>query len=103
MTKEEYLEEKRILDDQIQITTADIERVRKELQKIPSKADLENLEQMAANILNVLGDNLDISPQEKRQVMQMLNLKVLMSLNGRVRLEGWFREDDGLLSTPLSR
>jgi len=102
MTKEEYLEEKRALDDQIKSANIDFERVAKELQRIPSESDLQSLEQMASKIVSALGNNLDISPEEKRQVMQMLNLKVLISRDGLVKLEGWFApESDGLLSTSL--
>ena len=100
MTKEDYLEEKRVLDDQTKATDIDMEKIAKELQRIPSESDLRSLEQMALKIVGTLGNNLDISPQDQRQVMQMLNLKVLISRDGRIKLEGWFSpESDGLLST----
>jgi hypothetical protein len=77
----------------------DLERLAGELQRIPTESDLENLEKMASIILNALGNNLDISPPDKRHVMQMLNLKVRISRNGSIKLEGWFApESDGLLS-----
>jgi hypothetical protein len=54
----------------------------------------------ASKIVGALGNNLDISPQDKRHVMQMLNLKVLISRKGSIKLEGWFvPESDGFLST----
>jgi len=100
MTKEEYLEEKRVLDDQVESITSDMERTTKELQRIPSESDLESLEQIASKIVGALGNNLDISPQDKRLIMEMLNLKVLISVDGRIKLEGWFTpESDGLSST----
>jgi hypothetical protein len=99
MTKEEYLGEKKLLDEQIQGANLDIERIEKELRKIPNENDLKSLEQLASKIIGTLGDNLDISPQDKREVMKMLNLKVLISREGRIKLEGWFTpESDGLLS-----
>jgi len=102
MSKQEYLEEKRILDNQINDTTADIENIEKELMKVPTENDLENLEQIASKIIDGLGNNLDISPQDKRRVMDMLNLKVFISLEGKIKLEGWFMpESDGLLSTSI--
>ncbi len=76
------------------------EKITKELQRIPSPNDLKSLEQFAAKITNGLGHNLDISPADKRQIMQMLNLKVLISKDGAMKLEGWFApESDDLLST----
>ena len=102
MTKEEYLEEKRALDDQINNANFDLENLANELQRIPSESDLQSLEQMAGKIVSALGDNLDIAPQDKRYVMEMLNLKVLISRDGRVKLEGWFApEIAGFSSTSL--
>jgi hypothetical protein len=43
MTKEEYLGEKKLLDDQIQEANLDIERIERELRKMPTESDLENL------------------------------------------------------------
>jgi site-specific DNA recombinase len=100
MTKEEYLSEKKILDDQIITANEDIERIGKELKKVPTESDLRSLEIMASNIVGALGNDLDISPQDKRKVMEMLNLKVLISPDRNIKLEGWFAPDsDGLLST----
>jgi hypothetical protein len=99
MTKAEYLEEKQTIEDQINNASLDLEKLAGELQRIPTESDLENLEKMASIILNALGNNLDISPPDKRHVMQMLNLKVRISRNGSIKLEGWFApESDGLLS-----
>ena len=100
MTKEEYLSEKKQLDDQIKSANEDIERIGKELEKVPTESDLRNLEIIAPKIVGALGNNLDISPQDKRKVMEMLNLKVLISPDKRIKLEGWFTpENDGLFST----
>jgi site-specific DNA recombinase len=99
MTKAEYLELKMPVDEQIKVASLEAEIAAQELQRVPSPDDLKSLEEFAANILSALGNNFDISPQDKRQIMQMLNLKVLISTNGDIKLEGWFApEVDGLLS-----
>ncbi len=104
MTKIDYLEEKENLDAQIKATSADIERITNELQRIPSPEDLISLEKFAGRVVTALGKSLDISPQDKRQIMQMLNLKVLISTDGRVKLQGWFApENEGLSSTTSVR
>jgi hypothetical protein len=77
----------------------DIERIEKELRKIPNESDSKSLEQLASKIIGTFGDNFDISPQDKRKVMKIINLKVHISREGRVKLEGQFTpESDGLLS-----
>ena len=99
MTKAEYIELKTPIDEQIKTASLEAENAVQELQRVPSPEDLQSLEEFAVKILSTLGNNFDISPQDKRQIMQMLNLKVLISRNGAIKLEGWFApEVDGLLS-----
>lgn len=104
MTKIEYIELKTPIDEQIKAASLEVETTMQELQRIPSPEDLTSLEQFASKIVSALGNNLNISHQDKRQIMQMLNLKVLISRDGTIKIEGWFTpESDGLLSTPSAR
>jgi site-specific DNA recombinase len=101
MTKEEYLSEKNLLEDQINAAHEEMERIEKDLTKVPTERDLVALEEMASKIVRALGNNLDIAPENKREVFKMLNLKVLIALDGRIKIEGWFTpKSDGLLPTP---
>jgi hypothetical protein len=77
---------------------ADIEKIESELKKVPTEEDLESLEAMASKIVTALGYNLDIPAVDKRRVMEMLHIKVIISPDKNVTVEGWF-SDDGLLST----
>jgi hypothetical protein len=62
------------------------------------------LEEMAGKLVRALGKNPDISPEDKRPVLEMLNIKVLISPDKEIKIEGWFAPptDDGLLSTSRS-
>jgi site-specific DNA recombinase len=103
MTKEEYLGEKKILDDQINSAHEEMEKIEKELQRVPTERDLVALEEMAGKIVASLGENLDIAPEDKRKVLEMLNVKVLISPDKKRKIEGWFTPpDDGLLYTSSS-
>ena len=53
---------------------------------------------MASQIVTALGHNLDIAPTDKRNVMEMLHIKVIVTPDKNVKIEGWF-SSDGLLST----
>lgn len=100
MTKVEYLEQRETIDAQIKVANIDIEKITIELQKTPTLEDLERLEHFSAKIVSALGNNLDISPQNKRQIMQFLNLKVFISRDEKIKLTGWFMpETEDLLST----
>jgi hypothetical protein len=90
------------VDDQIRSAQEDVERITKELSKVPSESDLIQLEEMAAKIVNALGRNLDIPDTEKRRIMKLLNLKVILTPDKEIKLEGFFYpESSGLLSTAL--
>ena len=90
MTKEEYLNEKKILDEQLGTLEEDIERIEKELAKIRTEQDLKNLEQMASRVRELLESNIGIADQDKRKIMEMLNLKVLINPDRKMKIEGWF-------------
>ena len=90
MSKDEYLEEKRLIEDAISEAQGDIERIEKELSHVPSEDDLVQLEEMAGTIVEALGDNLEIPDPEKRRIMELLNIKVLFSPDGKIKLTGFF-------------
>jgi hypothetical protein len=105
MTKEEYINEKKILDEQLGTLDEDIERIEKELATVPTKEDLKDLEEMASRVSELLESNIDISDQDKRKIMEMLNLKVLISPDKKIKIDGWFtpeNENNGLLSISQS-
>jgi site-specific DNA recombinase len=102
MTKDEYLDQKGTIDAQLKTANAEAEKIAKELERIPSPDDLKNLEKFAAKIVKALGKDLAISAADKRRIMQMLNLKVVLSREGGIRLEGWFAPERGGLSSTTS-
>jgi len=100
MSKEEYLAEKQVLDDSISQAQEEIEKITKSLQQIPTEADLIKLEEMATKMVEALGYNLDIPEDQKRRILKLLNLKVIISPEKDITLEGWFTpQDDGLSSS----
>jgi site-specific DNA recombinase len=100
MSKDEYLGEKRLIDDQVKSAEEDIERIEKELSHVPSESDLVELEKMAGQITEALGENLDIAEAEKRKVLELLNIKVLISPDKKIKLTGFFcPTDSGVFST----
>jgi hypothetical protein len=99
MRKEEYLAEKQILDDSISATQEESEKITASLQRIPTEADLVQLEEMAGKMVEALRYNLDIPEIEKHRILKLLNVKVILSPNKDITLEGWFTPtDDGLSS-----
>lgn len=101
MTKEEFLAEKKLLEDQIESAYEEMEHTETDLKKVPTERDLIALEEMAKTIVTSLGENLDIPPYDKRRVLEMLNVQVIISPDRRIKIQGWFTsQSDGFSSPP---
>ena len=91
--------EKRLIEDQLHAAEEDMERIQKDLSHVPSEDDLVQLEEMAAHFTEALGDNLDIPDTEKRRILELLNIKVSISPDRKIKLTGFFcPPSDGLMS-----
>ena len=103
MGKVEYLEDKKLLDEEIASLEEDKARIESELASIPTQEDLVKLEEMAATLTKALGYNLEIPETEKRRIMELLNIKVIVSPNQEIKLEGFFYpQSSGFISQPSS-
>jgi hypothetical protein len=94
MTKIEYLEQKTRIDDQIKATIKEIEEKEAELASVPTQADLETLEIFASKIRVRLVDNYIPPPLEQRQLFELLHIKVFLGLDGTIRVDGWYNDND---------
>jgi site-specific DNA recombinase len=102
MTKYEYMEQKERIDVEVKGTVADIELIEAELVSVPTPSELETIEQFAENVRGRLQRNGDMSPADKRHILELLHVKVLISIDGKVRVTGWFGQDESELSTCLT-
>lgn len=101
--KELYLEQKSKIESELKAAKEQAARIAAEIEHIPGPEDLKDLEEFAGKIGAVLGEGREIPPEDKRKIVQVLNLKVLISPDGEMRLDGWFAlESDGLLSKSYS-
>jgi len=99
MSKDDYLTEKRLIEDAIAEAQGDIERIEKDLSHVPSEGDLIQLEEMAAKIVETLGVNLDIPDSDKRKILELLNIRVFISPDRKIKLTGFFcPPSNGVLS-----
>lgn len=100
ITKAEYLEQKNQIDGEIRSIKEEIERIQSELDKIPTPAELETVEVFVATIRQQLDTSRELPPMEKRAILDLLHVRVLISIEGKARITGWFQPpSDGLLST----
>lgn len=89
LTKSEYISQKNRLDTEIEHLHDEIDIVEKALADVPTPAELETLEAFAAEINERL-DTINPSKEEKRKIIELLHVKVILELDGELKLEGWF-------------
>ena len=94
MTKVEYLDQKNRLDDEVQSTLSQVDVIEDELANIPTPADFESLERFANKVRSRLSDDNYLKPEDKRLVLELLHVKVYLGLDGSVRVDGWYKDDD---------
>ncbi|MCI0563797.1 MAG: recombinase family protein [Nitrososphaera sp.] len=100
LPKEEYKAQRTRINVEIKDVKEQIKELETELARVPEPAELEALEVFAAEIRERLNGNYDPAPAEKRKLLEMLHVTVILGLEGSVRVEGWFTpKSDGLLAT----
>jgi len=92
MLKADYVAQKVQLNKELEDVLKEIDAVEDELSDLPTLAELETLEAFSAEIADSLG-NGDLAPEERRKILQMLHVKVLVAIDGSMRLDGWFNVD----------
>jgi site-specific DNA recombinase len=105
MSKADYLRQKGVIDRELNDVTERIDQARKELGTPTLPASLETLEKFASSIRRRLKRNVEPSAEEKRQLFEMLHIKVILATNGKRRVDGWFHppEEEQGQSACLSR
>ena len=76
--KAEYIEQKERIDKESAELHSEIEPVEKELANVPTSAELETLEEFIATIRESISDQGVLSPELKRQVLEMLHAKLVI-------------------------
>jgi site-specific DNA recombinase len=100
MSKGEYLEQKLQLDEESQSIEKDLEDLRNDMTDIPEPASVVALEKFAAEIVDELLGEQEITLEKKRRLSEMMHLKVILHPDGNVGIAGWFNVPepaDGLL------
>ena len=93
MTKDEYLQQKGEIDAERGGIVTKIEAAQAELAKVEAPVNIETFDAFMAEIGRVLRERLDPSPELRRQALQILHVKVLMSKHGEPDVRGWFHQN----------
>lgn len=101
LSKADYVTQKSRIEDELSAARTEIVALEDELAQGPIvPADLASLDAFLGEIRDVLADARDLTPQEKRDVLELLHVQVNLHMDGNVRIEGWFAPiSTGLLNT----
>jgi hypothetical protein len=94
------LDQKLRIDEEVELLENDLAALRNDLADIPEPASVDALENFAKAIVDELMAQQEITLQRKRQLFEMMHLRVILHRNGNVGIEGWFnvpQPADGLL------
>lgn len=99
MSKADYLKEKAGIDEQEADVRRQIEEAEATLGQIALPATLESFERFTTAIRVRLQSGYQPTEQEKRELFEMLHVKVNIPLEGIVQVTGWF--DANGIDTPV--
>ena len=96
MTKNEYLAQRAQINAELKIATQKIQEIETTFSFLPSPDEFANLEAFASQVRANLVE--DISPQEKRELLELLHVKAIIMVDGSIEIDGWFNGLDGFNS-----
>lgn len=100
MTKTEYLAQRVQLDRDLTEVRAKIEEIEAVPTAVPTQRQFEDLEGFAQKVRErIANEDWDPTPESKRQVLELLHAKVVLSKDGSGKVTGWFGETSGFSYT----
>ncbi|HPO85085.1 MAG TPA: recombinase family protein [Candidatus Hydrogenedentes bacterium] len=90
MSKVDYLKHKVRLDDEERAIEEDLGNLRLEVNTMPQPAELEALKRFAEDIRREISLQHEITLEKKREILEMMHVKVILHPDGEIELDGWF-------------
>lgn len=90
MRKTDYLAQKAQLDNELNTTLSKIAVIEQELSQLHPVMERKELESFSAQVRAAFQAR-EVTPEEKRSILEQLHTRVLMSTDGRIRLDGWVK------------
>ena len=99
MSKSEFIAHRVKIDNEKNGLGERVREIEAELSNLPTPEEFESLEQFAIEVKERLtSDHWQPSLRNKRQILELLHVRVILDRNGDGRIVGWFGEMHGLSS-----
>ena len=99
MTKPEYLQQRAAIDDELGTREDEIKSLLEHLTTVEVPPDYETIEAFADEVRDQLEGEDELTPQEKRKILELLHVRVFIPDDGELWLEGWFESASERQST----
>jgi site-specific DNA recombinase len=97
LTREEYIEQKTVIEDKLKGLKQEIEGLEQALGELPAPVDPVTLQEFTSKVKK--GLELNPPKETKRKILELLHVKAVISPVGQIRLDGWFDpSQQGLLN-----
>lgn len=96
MTKAEYLEQRTKIQSDMKNASEKLQEIEMQLSNLPSPEEYKSLEHFAEEIKERLtGQEWQPTPANKRRVLELLHVRVMLNYNGTGNILGWFGDPLG--------
>jgi len=100
MLKAEYVVQRDNIDAEIAELRKQIVDLEEDLSTLPTLEDLKSLEALTTEMRWLVEQEDDPTPEEKRQLYEMLHIKVWINPDGECKVTGWYTPKcDGVMDT----
>ena len=90
ITKAEYSQRRSTIEGEIKTLEADISSLRDQLTSVDVPPEYETIKAFSKEIRDQLGGEAEITPEQRRRILQLLHVRIFIPEHGDLRLEGWF-------------
>lgn len=91
MTKTEYLEQRTKIQADLRNASSKLKEIEAQLSNLPSLEEYESLERFSEEIKTRLtSPEWQLTPANKRRILELLHIRVLVNFNGEGAITGWF-------------
>jgi hypothetical protein len=97
MTKGEFLVERAKIDSEIQAVAERVQEIESRISDLPTQEELESLERFEEIRIKLTSQDWQPTDENKRKVLEMLNIQVYVGLDYSGKITGWFGELENLL------
>ena len=90
MSKDAYLDQKELIEAEEKEIQEKLQRAHYEIKNLPKVVEAETLETFAKEIVeSLLPKGGEVPPKQKREILEMMHINVILFPDGTVQLEGW--------------